>query len=140
MNKKQQFLNELETSLRGNVSSEVLNETLQYYEQYIDREMRSGKSEEDVIRALGNGHMIAKSVISAKGNPKSFYKEEQSTSFSDSEADTKGSFSERAKKYLMIALVIVIIFAILSIVVRIVWLLLPIILIGILIAWLLKRL
>lgn len=65
---KEQFMMELEQSLQGEVSAYELSDSLTYYRQYFEDEIRNGKSEEDVIRELGSSRLIARSIIDAHGN------------------------------------------------------------------------
>ena len=65
---KEQFMMELEQSLQGEVSAYELSDSLTYYRQYFEEEIRNGKSEEDVIRELGSPRLIARSIIDAHGN------------------------------------------------------------------------
>ena len=65
---KEQFMMELEQSLQGEVSAYELSDSLTYYRQYFEDEIRNGKSEEDVIRELGRPRLIARSIIDAHGN------------------------------------------------------------------------
>ena len=62
---KTSFLKELENALEGEVSRDVINDTMHYYNQYIVNEVNAGKSEEEVIRGLGSGNVIAKTVIAS---------------------------------------------------------------------------
>ncbi len=57
------FLKELRIALQGQVSQARVNEHLRYYENYIMEESRKGRTEEEVIRALGNPRLIAKTII-----------------------------------------------------------------------------
>lgn len=45
-----------------------MSDSLTYYRQYFEDEIRNGKSEEDVIRELGSPRLIARSIIDAHGN------------------------------------------------------------------------
>lgn len=63
---KTSFLKELENALEGETSREVINDTLNYYNQYIVDEVNKGKSEEEVIRSLGSGNVIAKTVLASQ--------------------------------------------------------------------------
>ena len=65
---KEQFMMELEQSLQGEVSAYELSDSLTYYRQYFEDEIRNGKSEEDVIREVGSPRLIARSIIDAHGN------------------------------------------------------------------------
>lgn len=62
---KQEFLQELRENLSGEVSSEAMLDAYRYYDTYIEDEIRSGKTEEAVIEALGRPALIARSIISA---------------------------------------------------------------------------
>ena len=64
---KEQFMMELEQSLQGEVSAYELSDSLTYYRQYFEDEIRNGKSEEDVIQELGSPRLIARSIIDAHG-------------------------------------------------------------------------
>ena len=63
---KQEFINTLRISLSKLEDVDYLNETVSYYENYIETEIRKGKTEEEVIRSLGDPRLIAKSVISSR--------------------------------------------------------------------------
>ena len=60
---KQEFLEKLRLALTGNVPGSVVSENLQYYEDYINTEIRKGKSEEEVLAALGDPRLIARTII-----------------------------------------------------------------------------
>ena len=79
---KKQFLEELKTSLEGMVSPMVVQQNMNYYENYISEQIRNGKSEQDVLNELGNPRLIAKSIIDAAGQDDDhvqteYYEEEQ---------------------------------------------------------------
>lgn len=63
---KQEFLDELRNALTGQVSSESVMDAYRYYSDYIDMEVRTGKSESQVIEELGKPAFIAKSIIAAQ--------------------------------------------------------------------------
>lgn len=62
---KQEFMDKLRIALNGKVSGNVVTENLQYYEDYINTEIRKGKSEEEVLAALGDPRLIARTIITA---------------------------------------------------------------------------
>lgn len=62
---KQDFLEELKSALSGVVSSEVLMDSYRYYSNYIEEEMRTGKTEDEVLEMLGKPTLIARSIIAA---------------------------------------------------------------------------
>lgn len=55
----------MQTSLTGRVNSSQITDNLNYYEDYINTQMRMGKSEEEVIAGLGDPRLLAKSIIEA---------------------------------------------------------------------------
>lgn len=60
---KQEFMEKLRIALTGKVPGNVVTENLQYYEDYINTEVRKGKSEEEVLAALGDPRLIARTII-----------------------------------------------------------------------------
>lgn len=61
-----EYISELKECLQGEVSAQIIQETVDYYGQYIIREVNSGKTEEQVIQELGSARLIAKSIIDAQ--------------------------------------------------------------------------
>lgn len=49
---KRQFMEELRSSLEGMVSQVVIQENMNYYEDYINEQIRNGKNEQDVLNEL----------------------------------------------------------------------------------------
>ncbi len=64
---KYQFLDKLRTALNGKVTPELLRENMRYYEDYINTEIRKGKSEEEVLGALGDPRLIARTIVETGG-------------------------------------------------------------------------
>lgn len=62
---KQEFMDKLRLALNGKVPGNVVTENLQYYEDYINTEIRKGKSEEVVLASLGDPRLIARTIIAA---------------------------------------------------------------------------
>lgn len=63
---KQDFLDELRISLTGKVSTDIINDNIRYYEDYINAQVRQGKNEETVFKELGNPRLIAKTILEAE--------------------------------------------------------------------------
>ena len=63
---KQQFLEELKDALAGEVPANVMMDSYGYYANYIDEEIRKGKSEKEVLEELGKPMLIARSIIAAQ--------------------------------------------------------------------------
>lgn len=62
---KQEFLEKLRLALNGKVPGNIVTENLQYYEDYINTEVRKGKSEEEVLASLGDPRLIARTIVTA---------------------------------------------------------------------------
>lgn len=74
--KKHEFLSELKEALEGQVPPSEVESSYEYYKNYIQEQIRSGKSEEEVFEELGSPRLIAKSIIDTKGGEKLHYEEE----------------------------------------------------------------
>lgn len=81
---KKQFLEELRDSLEGMVSPMVIRQNLNYYENYINEQIRNGRTEEDVLNELGSPRLIARSIIDAAGEDDGYV---QSEVFEDGQED-----------------------------------------------------
>lgn len=58
-------MDRLQRTLAGGVNSSQVAENVRYYQDYIDTEIRKGRSEEDVLSGLGDPRLLAKSIIEA---------------------------------------------------------------------------
>lgn len=67
MNRKD-FLEKLKQALNGRVSPDVVTDNLRYYEDYINTEIRKGRTEEEVLKQLGDPRLIARTIIQTHGN------------------------------------------------------------------------
>lgn len=66
---KSEFLEILRQQLDGEMPSGEIYSNIHYYDQYIDKELSSGKTEEDVMNELGDPRLIAKTLIDADEGP-----------------------------------------------------------------------
>ena len=60
-----EFIEKLQRALAGGVNSSQVAENVRYYQEYIDVEVRKGRSEEEVLMSLGDPRLLAKSIIEA---------------------------------------------------------------------------
>lgn len=60
---KEEFLRDLEQALLGEVPAGVIQENLSYYSQYITEEAGKGIQENQVIEAIGEPRLIARTII-----------------------------------------------------------------------------
>lgn len=93
---RNEFLDGLRRALAGKVDVETIEETIRYYEDYIDIQIKTGKSEKEVLENLGKPQLIAKSIVNAKRNgqengyPGEVYEEEKHQRYSRSRMGDKG--------------------------------------------------
>lgn len=75
---KTEFLDQLRVSLNGKIDPQEVNENLRYYEDYINMQIRMGKTETEVMELLGSPRLIARSITDAKGVEAEEYEEQSS--------------------------------------------------------------
>ncbi len=63
---KYEFVEGLQRALTGKVTAEKLQEVSLYYSDYIDGQINSGKSEEQVLAELGDPRLLAKTIVEAE--------------------------------------------------------------------------
>lgn len=64
---KQDFIDRLRAALNGKVTPGQVIENVNYYEEYINTQIRKGRTEEEVLADLGDPRLIAKSIVTANG-------------------------------------------------------------------------
>lgn len=62
---KTEFLEGLQEGLKGEVSSQVIQESVSYYNRYITESVEAGNTEAQVLEELGPVRLIVKSIIDA---------------------------------------------------------------------------
>lgn len=62
---RSEFLSELRQALENDLSGGIVQENVEFYNQYITDEIRKGKSEEEVLAMLGDPWILARTVIDA---------------------------------------------------------------------------
>jgi len=89
---KQEFINRLHSALNGNVSPGVVQENVNYYEDYINMEIRKGRGEEEVLLSLGEPRLIARTIIETNGKSNGAeYRETGYQSYDYQNANHQGS-------------------------------------------------
>lgn len=155
---KDEFLRELEDALRGSISPSAVNENIRYYDEYIDTEVRKGRSENEVMEELGDPRLIAKTIIDTavpeeKRGAERIYDEESHAGplygeDGSRERDYRSGFRytrvSGAKALLVLAVILLIFFAIFTLAVFLVgsfiaafW---PAILVAVVLWWILNPL
>lgn len=60
---KQEFLDRLKNALNGRVAPNQVQENINYYEDYINTQIRMGRKEQEVLDSLGDPRLIARTII-----------------------------------------------------------------------------
>jgi uncharacterized membrane protein len=166
---RQEFLETLGRALKRELTEEEVMDNIRYYEEYIDREMRNGKSEEQVLRELGDPRLIARTILQVDqqkeeaqershgydsreygygsyDSNESVYTEDADGGYANvyPEEDTsfRGKIKMRTYKirgWLILLLVLAVICLVLGTVFAVLWKLLPLILIVAAVSWLYHR-
>lgn len=135
---KQEFLDELQRALTNKISAVAVTEHVNYYREYIEVEVRKGKSEEAIVQELGSPRLIAKSILTAAG-----MEQEQNDGFGGDQTEEghyEASGWQRKLPMILVLITIMVVLLIvgllLSSVIRIFLpILLPLVLVIILIRW-----
>lgn len=154
---KQEFLEKLRLALNGRVSPAVVTENINYYEDFINTEIRKGRSEEEVLAQLGDPRLIARTIVQTHGNGqegkgRAADMSGNTRTYSDRNADDYGSSQGDGKKrsslgfrlpvwvFGIVTLVVValVVVGVLSLVFSVVSIMLPVILIVLAVAFVVK--
>ncbi len=124
-----EFIRQLRIALSGSVNFNIVEENIRYYEDYIDMEIRKGKSEEQVLKELGNPRLIAKTIIETNKTAETTdtaYNENPSSA--EEEGSTMGGRGFRIPLWLVGVCVVLIIFVFFAAVTSLISVLLPVLL------------
>ena len=130
---KQEFLRLLEDALRGEQTEAEIRGHIQYYNAYIEEEMRKGKTEEQVTSALGDPRLIARTILETSGHRggaggETYYEAHEETQRQKQVKQAAGRLTERGRHWLRVAAVIGVVLLILWFLAAVVSFLLPIVL------------
>lgn len=125
---KDDFMDGLGKSLTGKVDETEYRNQMEFYSSYISKEIASGRSEEEVVKELGDPRLIAKTIIqtySLKDDPiKRQYRERYSETYNHNEEDyyteRQESRVHRVRNILRIILLVIIVLSVLAFVSRVI--------------------
>ncbi len=141
---KQEFLEKLRMALSGKISANLVEENVSYYEEYINTQMRQGQQECDVLNSLGDPRLIAKSIVTANSSEESASGEETNSNTQKHAkyyAQQRENNSPKVIKvhgWLALVILLAIIILIISVVFSLISALMPVILIGGIVAFFVK--
>lgn len=133
---RSEFMDSLHRALAGNLTSSTVNENMRYYEEYFDTQLRSGQSEEEIIAALGDPRLLAKTILQAsRSQARGYSGQEYDEVYEDgSQGNERNSRGEgntpriyRMPGWLILVFVILLVLAAISVISSVVSMFLPII-------------
>ena len=130
---KYDFLDRLKLALSGKVSATLIQENMTYYSEYIDTQLRMGRSEQEVMDMLGDPRLIARTIVQTNGTEtaeEASYRE--STSYDDTKYNSENYRDEVKVRnmpgWLWTVIVILIVVCVISFIFSLVSFLLPFVL------------
>jgi len=96
---RQEFINDLRESLYTEVSSIEIESNIKYYNEYINEQIRNGKSEEQVLLELGDPRLIARTIIETSNLNKGTKNKNTSNSYQERYDTTEESYSNSNSSY-----------------------------------------
>ena len=141
---KQEFIDSLRRNLSSIGDYNFVNDTISYYENYIETQIRMGQTEEQVMQQLGDPRLIAKSIkathISEEDDEQSGYQEFEQNKYSGRHhfADTMLRFNGkqiRMPSWLLKAMTIIVLLFVFFVIFTVLRWLSPFIFMGLVAYW-----
>lgn len=139
---KQEFLDSLRAALSSRVGTRAVAENISFYEDYINTQVRMGKSEAQVIEELGDPRLLARSIAEAEKRAGTGSEQEAEYRRADSsygygtgqrgaygysyDAGQRGGKGYRVPLWLVIGIMLLVVVLVLSLVFSVISFLLPI--------------
>lgn len=155
---KQEFLETLRRALARELSESEVADNINYYWNYIEQQIASGKSEEQVLSELGDPRLIARTILQVDQRREEaedpFYRntvyteDEQADGYrQDVEEDPfGGAFDTEVhvrrlglSDWIRIILVILVVFIVLGVFFHILWKLLPFLIAAAAVLWIYRK-
>ena len=138
---KQEYLAALQEALSEELSGAQVSDQINYYRQYIEEQIASGRSEADVLEELGDARIIAHNIIDGVEEERDTYRRTTVTYTSGGDGEgAEPTWKTKMKVYGIIALVLVVLFVIIALVTRLLIWMLPSIIVIACVVWILNRL
>ena len=136
---KQEYLAVLREALSEELSGAQVSDQINYYRQYIEEQIASGRSETDVLEELGDARIIAHNIIDGAEEERDTYRRTTVTYSGGGDAEgVEPTWKTKMKVYGIIALVLVVLFMIIALVTKLIIWLLPSIIVIACIVWILS--
>jgi len=142
----EEFLKQFQDALDGKVSENLIQENVNYYRSYINSQTAAGKSESDVLHALGDPRLLAKTIEESRkfasenqsGADYGNFSSSHTYSGTDTYTDAEEKKHSRIPRWLITCIVVAIILLILSGIFRMFLFLAPYIIVCMLIVFLFR--
>lgn len=142
---KNEFLEKLQRTLAGGLGSGQVAENIRYYQEYIESEIRKGRSEEEVLSQLGDPRLLAKSIIEANKHAGESYGSNREYDDEVTDTASSGGYGGRNIErrivlpgWLMMVIVTVVVILVIGIATSLISLFAPVILVGLVILLIVK--
>ena len=96
---KEEFIKVLRESLYTEIASIEIENNVRYYNEYIDNQIRSGKTMDQVMAELGDPRLIARTIIETSKLGKTNYNNIHNNTYQDAYADTDDSHNNNGHGY-----------------------------------------
>lgn len=136
---KYDFIDEMRKSLAGKIEQSDLEETIRYYQDYIDIEIKKGKLEEEVLMLLGEPRLLAKSILAANNGGQTSQPEYRNLENSEEESFAReNSRRKNIPLWVFLILGIILIVILLILVSSVIWFLLPVLIPVVMVVFLIR--
>ena len=149
---KQEFVDRLRAALNGRIPAQKVEDTVSYYQDYINTEIRKGRSEEEVLEALGDPRLIARTIIQTSGSESSGVGGEYEYDAGGGQGTYSGArdgyneyrmggvlgWLQRMPRWLVILLTVIIVFLVMSAVFSVLSFLAPVIIVMVVVLFFVK--
>lgn len=143
---KEEFITGLQHALASGVSGSQVAEHVRYYREYIDSEIRKGRSEEEVLAQLGDPRLLARSIIDANkraGSVGSFEREYDEETGQETQGNavyggTNGVRKVRLPGWFFMLVIVVLMMLVIGVVSSLLYLFAPVIMAGLIVLLVVK--
>ena len=139
--RQEEFLNSFQEALAGKVPDSIIRENMTYYRNYINSQIKSGRTEEEVLRTLGDPRLLAKTIEEsnkfAAGEERNTYQDAGGSSYQSSgpTEDTRShSRTVRIPSWLISIIVILVIALVIAVAFSLISFFAPVILAALVVA------
>lgn len=123
--RQEEFLKIFQEALTGKVSDRIIQENVTYYQNYMNDEIRNGKTQEEVLEVLGDPRLLAKTIEESNkfaNGDKSYGPDNGGWSFQGSRggqnAQEQGAGSRKKSMHIQGWLIAIIVIVVLAVVMK----------------------